>query len=88
MTDDGMMTTPEQPDPLSTILAKLEETLDKVEELKTENAAIKAQNAQIVQTNARLMTQAPYTAPEPEPVLDVREVAYESFKKQLLRGKE
>lgn len=86
MTDDGM-TTPIEVDPITMLAVKMEELQKKLDEIATENVQLKSQNSQIAMTNARLLMQQPAAAPEPEPRLDVEEVAYQSFIKELLRGR-
>lgn len=82
--DDGMMQPEEKVDPMTLLLAKLEAMEKRMEQLTNDNATIKTQNAQLVRTNVNLMQQAP--APV-EPVPDVRDIAFESLKNELLRGK-
>lgn len=89
MTDDGFMTLPEDstPDVSSAILAKLEEMQKAMAKLSEENTRIRRENAEIAKTNARLMTTASPAAFVQEAVPDVRDMAYESFKKNLIRGR-
>lgn len=82
--DDGMMQPEEKVDPMTLLIAKLEAMEKRMEQLTDDNATIKTQNAQLVRTNVNLMQQAP--APV-EPVPDVRDIAFESLKNELLRGK-
>lgn len=82
--DDGMLQPEEKVDPMTLLLAKLEAMEKRMEQLTNDNATIKTQNAQLVRTNVNLMQQAP--APV-EPVPDVRDIAFESLKNELLRGK-
>lgn len=82
--DDGMMQPEEKVDPMTLLLAKLEAMEKRMEQLTNDNATIKTQNAQLVRTNVNLMQQAPAPA---DPVPDVRDIAFESLKNELLRGK-
>lgn len=88
--DDGMMTPPNDPkqdlDPLTLLISKVDALTSRLDELNQENQTLKQQNMQIAATNARLLTQQ---APVIEgPVQTVQDVAYESFKRELLRGKD
>lgn len=82
--DDGMMTPDVEVDPLTLMMAKLEDITKRLDTISAENAQLKAQNTQLMNTNAKLLVQQP---PAEGPVMDVRDVAFESFKKELLRGK-
>lgn len=82
--DDGMMTPDVEVDPLTLMMAKLEDITKRLDSISAENAQLKAQNTQLMNTNAKLLVQQP---PAEGPVMDVRDVAFESFKKELLRGK-
>ena len=85
MTDDGMMQPDEKDDPMTLLLSKLEAMEKRIEQLTEDNTQIKTQNAQLMRTNVNLMQQAPAPA---EPVPDVRDIAFESLKKELMRGRQ
>lgn len=85
MTDDGMMQPDEKVDPMTMLLAKLDAMEKRIEQLTEDNTQIKTQNAQLMRTNVNLMQQAPAPA---EPVPDVRDIAFESLKKELMRGRQ
>lgn len=85
MTDDGMMQPDEKVDPMTLLLAKLDAMEKRIEQLTEDNTQIKSQNAQLMRTNVNLMQQAPAPA---EPVPDVRDIAFESLKKELMRGRQ
>ena len=85
MTDDGMMKPDEKVDPMTLLLSKLEAMEKRIEQLTKDNTQIKTQNAQLMKTNVNLMQQAPAPA---EPVPDVRDIAFESLKKELMRGRQ
>ena len=85
MTDDGMMQPDEKVDPMTLLLSKLEAMEKRIEQLTEDNTQIKTQNAQLMRTNVSLMQQAPAPA---EPVPDVRDIAFESLKKELMRGRQ
>lgn len=85
MTDDGMMQPDEKVDPMTLLLAKLDAMEKRIEQLTEDNTQIKTQNAQLMRTNVNLMQQAPAPA---EPVPDVRDIAFESLKKELMRGRQ
>ena len=85
MTDDGMMQPDEKVDPMTLLLSKLEAMEKRIEQLTEDNTQIKTQNAQLMRTNVNLMQQAPTPA---EPVPDVRDIAFESLKKELMRGRQ
>lgn len=85
MTDDGMMQPDEKVDPMTLLLAKLDAMEKRIEQLTEDNTQIKTQNAQLMRTNVNLMQQTPAPA---EPVPDVRDIAFESLKKELMRGKQ
>ena len=85
MTDDGMMQPDEKVDPMTLLLSKLETMEKRIEQLTEDNTQIKTQNAQLMRTNVNLMQQAPAPA---EPVPDVRDIAFESLKKELMRGRQ
>ena len=85
MTDDGMMQPEEKVDPMTMLLAKLDAMEKRIEQLTEDNTQIKTQNAQLMRTNVNLMQQAPAPA---EPVPDVRDIAFESLKKELMRGRQ
>ena len=85
MTDDGMMQPDEKVDPMTLLLAKLDAMEKRIEQLTEDNTQIKTQNAQLMRTNVNLMQQAPAPA---EPVPAVRDIAYESLKKELMRGRQ
>ena len=84
MTDDGMMEPDQQLDPMTILLAKVEDLEKRLKTITDDNTAIKQQNATLLRTNVNLMQQAPAPA---EPVPDVRDIAFESLKNELLRGK-
>lgn len=83
--DDGMMQPDQQMDPMTILLAKVEELEKRLKTITDDNAAIRQQNATLLRTNVNLMQQAP--APV-EPVPDVRDIAFESLKKELMRGRQ
>ena len=85
MTDDGMMQPDEKVDPMTLLLSKLDVMEKRIEQLTEDNTQIKSQNAQLMRTNVNLMQQAPTPA---EPVPDVRDIAFESLKKELMRGRQ
>ena len=85
MTDDGMMQPDEKVDPMTLLLSKLEAMEKRIEQLTEDNTQIKTQNAQLMRTNVNLMQQAPAPA---EPVPDVKDIAFESLKKELMRGRQ
>ena len=85
MTDDGMMQPDEKVDPMTLLLSKLDAMEKRIEQLIEDNTQIKSQNAQLMRTNVNLMQQAPAPA---EPVPDVRDIAFESLKKELMRGRQ
>ena len=85
MTDDGMMQPDEKVDPMTLLLSKLDAMEKRIEQLTEDNTQIKTQNAQLMRTNVNLMQQAPTPA---EPVPDVRDIAFESLKKELMRGRQ
>lgn len=85
MTDDGMMQPDEKVDPMTLLLSKLDAMEKRIEQLTEDNTQIKSQNAQLMRTNVNLMQQAPAPA---EPVPDVRDIAFESLKKELMRGRQ
>ena len=85
MTDDGMMQPDEKVDPMTLLLSKLDAMEKRIEQLTEDNTQIKSQNAQLMRTNVNLMQQAPTPA---EPVPDVRDIAFESLKKELMRGRQ
>ncbi len=85
MTDDGMMQPDEKVDPMTLLLSKLEAMEKRIEQLTEDNTQIKTQNAQLMRTNVNLMQQAPAPA---DPVPDVRDIAFESLKKELMRGRQ
>ena len=85
MTDDGMMQPDEKVDPMTLLLSKLEAMEKRIEQLTEDNTQIKTQNAQLMRTNVALMQQAPAPA---EPVPDVHDIAFESLKKELMRGRQ
>ena len=80
-----MMQPDEKVDPMTLLLSKLEAMEKRIEQLTEDNTQIKTQNAQLMRTNVNLMQQAP--APT-EPVPDVRDIAFESLKKELMRGRQ
>ena len=83
--DDGMMQPDQQMDPMTILLAKVEELEKRLKTITDDNAAIRQQNATLLRTNVNLMQQAPAPA---EPVPDVRDIAFESLKKELMRGRQ
>ena len=85
MTDDGMMEPDQQLDPMTILLAKVEDLEKRLKTITDDNTAIKQQNATLLRTNVNLMQQAPAPA---EPVPDVRDIAFESLKKELMRGRQ
>lgn len=85
MTDDGMMQPDEKVDPMTLLLSKLDAMEKRIEQLTEDNTQIKTHNAQLMRTNVNLMQQAPAPA---EPVPDVRDIAFESLKKELMRGRQ
>lgn len=85
MTDDGMMQPDEKVDPMTLLLAKLDAMEKRIEQLTEDNTQIKTQNAQLMRTNVNLMQQTPAPA---EPVPDVKDIAFESLKKELMRGRQ
>ena len=85
MTDDGMMQPDEKVDPMTLLRSKLDAMEKRIEQLTEDNTQIKSQNAQLMRTNVNLMQQAPAPA---EPVPDVRDIAFESLKKELMRGRQ
>ena len=85
MTDDGMMQPDQQMDPMTILLAKVEELEKRLKTITDDNTAIKQQNATLLRTNVNLMQQAPAPA---DPVPDVRDIAFESLKKELMRGRQ
>ena len=80
-----MMQPDEKVDPMTLLLAKLDAMEKRIEQLTEDNTQIKAQNAQLMRTNVNLMQQAPAPA---EPVPDVCDIAFESLKKELMRGRQ
>ena len=80
-----MMQPDEKVDPMTLLLAKLDAMEKRIEQLTEDNTQIKTQNAQLMMTNVNLMQQAPAPA---EPVPDVRDIAFESLKKELMRGRQ
>ena len=80
-----MMQPDEKVDPMTLLLSKLEVMEKRIEQLTEDNTQIKTQNAQLMRTNVNLMQQAPAPA---EPVPDVRDIAFESLKKELMRGRQ
>ena len=80
-----MMQPDEKVDPMTLLLAKLDAMEKRIEQLTEDNTQIKTQNAQLMRTNATLMQQTPAPA---EPVPDVRDIAVESHKKELMRGRQ
>lgn len=80
-----MMQPDEKVDPMTLLLAKLDAMEKRIEQLTEDNTQIKTQNAQLMRTNVNLMQQAPTPA---EPVPDVRDIAFESLKKELMRGRQ
>ena len=85
MTDDGMMQPDQQMDPMTILLAKVEDLEKRLKTITDDNTAIRQQNATLLRTNVNLMQQAPAPA---EPVPDVRDIAFESLKKELMRGRQ
>lgn len=83
--DDGMMKPDQQLDPMTILLAKVEDLEKRLKTITDDNAAIRQQNATLLKTNVNLMQQAPAPA---EPVPDVRDIAFESLKKELMRGRQ
>ena len=83
--DDGMMKPDQQMDPMTILLAKVEELEKRLKTITDDNTAIKQQNATLLRTNVNLMQQAPAPA---EPMPDVRDIAFESLKKELMRGRQ
>ena len=79
-----MMKPDQQMDPMTILLAKVEDLEKRLKTITDDNTAIKQQNATLLRTNVNLMQQAPAPA---EPVPDVRDIAFESLKNELLRGK-
>ena len=80
-----MMQPDEKVDPMTLLLSKLEAMEKRIEQLTEDNTQIKTQNAPLMRTNVNLMQQAPAPA---EPVPDVRDIAFESLKKELMRGRQ
>ena len=80
-----MMQPDEKVDPMTLLLSKLEAMEKRIEQLTEDNTQIKTQNAQLMRTNVNLMQQAPAPA---DPVPDVRDIAFESLKKELMRGRQ
>lgn len=80
-----MMQPDEKVDPMTLLLSKLEAMEKRIEQLTEDNTQIKTQNAQLMRTNVNLMQQTPAPA---EPVPDVRDIAFESLKKELMRGRQ
>lgn len=80
-----MMQPDQQMDPMTILLAKVEELEKRLKTITDDNTAIKQQNATLLRTNVNLMQQAPAPA---EPVPDVRDIAFESLKKELMRGRQ
>lgn len=80
-----MMQPDEKVDPMTLLLAKLDAMEKRIEQLTEDNTQIKTQNAQLMRTNVNLMQQAPAPA---DPVPDVRDIAFESLKKELMRGRQ
>lgn len=80
-----MMQPDEKVDPMTLLLAKLDAMEKRIEQLTEDNTQIKTQNAQLMRTNVNLMQQTPAPA---EPVPDVRDIAFESLKKELMRGRQ
>ena len=70
---------------MTLLLSKLDAMEKRIEQLTEDNTQIKTQNAQLMRTNVNLMQQAPTPA---EPVPDVRDIAFESLKKELMRGRQ
>ena len=86
MTDDGMMEPDQQLDPMTILLAKVEDLEKRLKTITDDNAAIRQQNATLLKTNVNLMQQS--TPALPENVPDVRDIAFESLKKELMRGRQ
>lgn len=80
-----MMQPDQQMDPMTILLAKVEELEKRLKTITDDNTAIKQQNATLLRTNVNLMQQTPAPA---EPVPDVRDIAFESLKKELMRGRQ
>lgn len=80
-----MMKPDQQLDPMTILLAKVEDLEKRLKTITDDNAAIRQQNATLLKTNVNLMQQAPAPA---EPVPDVRDIAFESLKKELMRGRQ
>ena len=80
-----MMQPDQQMDPMTILLAKVEDLEKRLKTITDDNTAIKQQNATLLRTNVNLMQQAPAPA---EPVPDVRDIAFESLKKELMRGRQ
>ena len=80
-----MMQPDEKVDPMTLLLSKLEAMEKRIEQLTEDNTQIKTQNAQLMRTNVNLMQQTPTPV---EPVPDVRDIAFESLKKELMRGRQ
>lgn len=80
-----MMQPDQQMDPMTILLAKVEELEKRLKTITDDNTAIKQQNATLLRTNVNLMQQAPAPA---EPVPDVKDIAFESLKKELMRGRQ
>ena len=80
-----MMQPDQQMDPMTILLAKVEDLEKRLKTITDDNAAIRQQNATLLRTNVNLMQQAPAPA---EPVPDVRDIAFESLKKELMRGRQ
>lgn len=80
-----MMQPDQQMDPMTILLAKVEELEKRLKTITDDNASIRQQNATLLRTNVNLMQQAPAPA---EPVPDVRDIAFESLKKELMRGRQ
>ena len=80
-----MMKPDQQLDPMTILLAKVEDLEKRLKTITDDNTAIRQQNATLLRTNVNLMQQAPAPA---EPVPDVRDIAFESLKKELMRGRQ
>ena len=80
-----MMQPDQQMDPMTILLAKVEDLEKRLKTITDDNTAIRQQNATLLRTNVNLMQQAPAPA---EPVPDVRDIAFESLKKELMRGRQ
>ena len=80
-----MMKPDQQLDPMTILLAKVEDLEKRLKTITDDNTAIKQQNATLLRTNVNLMQQTPAPA---EPVPDVRDIAFESLKKELMRGRQ